>query len=221
MKNNQELKHDVEHAIQWEPALGSVEFGVLAKNGLIILSGVVDSFDKQLVAANAVKSVDGVKALTNNVSVKLPKTKTLTDDELTDTINAALKANATVCDFSIRVQAIAAWVTLDGELPWNHQREAAGLTVSSLKGVRGLTNNILIKPISHALVDADLVQKALRRNWAVANCDIQVDMSGSTLYLRGSVDALYQREEAERLAWNTPGVGHLKNELHVKFVYAF
>jgi len=221
MKNNQELKQDVEQAIQWEPVMASADIGVVAKNGVIILSGVVDSYVKQLVAEHAAKGVDGVKALTNNVLVKLAKAQTLTDGELEANVKAALLANALVYSCSLRVQVIAAWVTLDGELDWNYQREAAVNAVNALKGVRGVTNNIVILPISHDLADPHLVQKALGRNWAVANCDIQVDMSGSTVYLKGSVDALCQREEAERIGWNTPGVGHLRNEVEVKFVYAF
>lgn len=221
MKNNQELKHDVEQAIQWEPAMASADVGVEAKNGSIILSGVVDSYVKYRVAALGAKEVEGVKALTNNLLVKLTKDQTLTNDELEANVKAALLANAIVCNCSLRVQVIASWVTLDGELDWNYQREAAENAVNTLKGVRGVTNNIVIIPISHDLADPNLVQKALGRNWAIANCDIEIDMSGSTVYLKGSVDALRQREEAERIGWNTPGIGHLKNELEVKFVYAF
>jgi len=221
MKNNEELQNDVQNAIKWEPLLHAAEIGVTAKEGVVSLTGVVDSFAKKMEAENAAKKVIGVKALVENIEVKFPSTWTKTDAEIANEILSALKANWGVPkDKKIGVKVEDGWVTLEGELAWNYQREAAKGAVKYLKGVKGLNNDIKIKAESHDAIEQRDVENAIGRSWSVDDTDIHVKVSGTTVTLSGNVTTWYQKDEAARLAWNTPGIWHVKNDLEVDYYYA-
>ena len=120
---------------------------------------------------------------------------------------------------SIKVEK--GWVTLDGELPWNYQREAALSTVRYLTGVKGVSNNIKIKAESHDMIEQIDVENAIARSWTIDDNDINVSVKGTTVTLTGTVNNWYQKEEAGRIAWNTPGIWHVNNELAVDYYFAF
>lgn len=221
MKNNEELQKDVQNAIKWEPLLHAAEIGVTAKQGVVSLTGVVDSYTKKMEAENAAKKVIGVKALVENIEVKFPSSWTKTDAEIANEILAALKANWGVPkDKNIGVKVEDGWVTLEGELAWNYQREAAKSAVKYLKGVKGVNNDIKIKAESHDTIEQKDVENAIGRSWSIDDTDIHVKVSGTTVTLTGKVSTWYQKDEAARLAWNTPGIWHVKNDLEVDYYYA-
>ena len=112
------------------------------------------------------------------------------------------------------------WVTLDGELTWNYQREAAKNAIKNLLGVVGVSNNITIKAESKDKIEKAKVEEALDRNWSIKAQDIEVSVSGTTVTLSGTVHSWYQKDEAGRIAWNTPGVWTVNNELEVEHDYA-
>jgi osmotically-inducible protein OsmY len=219
MKTNQELQTDVENAIKWEPLLNPAEIGVTAKDGVVSLSGVVDSYAKKLEAENAAKKVIGVKALVEKIEVKFPSAWTKTNAEIANEVLTALKLNWSVPKDKVTVKVEAGWVTLEGELPWNYQKEAAKSAVHYLTGVKGVINNIKIKSETHDAIEQKDVEHAIGRSWSVDDSDIQVAVSGTTVTLTGTVDSWYQKEEAGRIAWNTPGIWHVKNELVVDYYY--
>lgn len=221
MKNNAELQTDVQNAIQWEPLLNAAEIGVTVKDGVVSLTGVVDSFLKKTEAENAAKKVLGVKALVENIEVKFPSNWTKSDTEVANEILRAFETNYSVPNGKISVKVEKGWVTLDGELHWNYQREAAKNAVKHLAGVKGVINNLKIRSETHDAIEKKDVESAIDRNWAVEDSDINVSVSGTTVTLTGTVDSWYQKEEAGRIAWNTPGIWHLKNELAVDFDYAY
>lgn len=221
MKNNEELQKDVQNAIKWEPLLHAAEIGVTAKDGVISLTGVVDGYAKKMEAENAAKKVIGVKAIVENIEVIFPDSWTKTDSEIAGEILAALKANWGVPkDKKLGIKVENGWVTLDGELAWNFQREAAKSAVKYLKGVRGVTCNIKIKAENHDAIEQKDIEDAIRRSWSIDDNDIQVDVSGRKVTLSGTVTSWYQKEEAARIAWNTPGISHVINELEVDHSYA-
>jgi osmotically-inducible protein OsmY len=220
MKNNQELQTDVQNAIRWEPLLNAAEIGVTAQDGVVSLSGVVDSYAKKMEAENAAKRVIGVKALVEKIEVKFPSSWLKTNDEIAKDILTALNANWSVPKDKVTVKVEDGWVTLEGELPWNYQREAAKNAVNYLMGVKGVTNNIKVKSDSHDLIEQKDVEEAIGRSWSVDDSDIEVSVSGTTVTLKGMVTSWYQKEEAGRIAWNTPGIWHVKNELVVDYYYA-
>lgn len=220
MKNNSELQTDVQNAIKWEPLLNAAEIGVTAKDGVVSLTGVVDSYAKKLEAENAAKKVIGVKALVENIEVKFPSAWSKTNIEIANEVLAALKSNWSVPKDKVTVKVEDGWVTLDGDLAWNYQREAARNAVSFLSGVKGVTNNIVVKAESNDAIEQKNVEDAIARSWSIDDNEIFVKVSGTTVTLTGTVTSWYQKEEAGRIAWNTPGVWFVKNELEVDYYYA-
>lgn len=221
MKSNEELQRDVQNAIKWEPLLHAAEIGVTAKDGVVSLTGVVDSYSKKMEAENAAKKVIGVNALVEKIEVKFHSSFTKTDAEIASEVLAALKSNWGVPkDKTIGVKVENGWVTLEGELSWNYQKEAAKTAVKYLMGVKGVSCDIKIKSESLDAIEQKDVEDAIGRSWSVDDNDIQVKVSGTTVTLTGTVTSWYQKEEAARIAWNTPGIGHVKNELEVDYYYA-
>lgn len=218
MKSNAELQSDVQNAIKWEPLMNAAEIGVTAKDGIVSLTGVVDSYAKKMEAENAAKKVNGVKAIVENIEVKFPSSWSKTNVEIANEVLSALKSNWSVPNDKVTVKVEDGWVTLEGELPWNYQRQAAKAGVNYLTGVRGVTNNIKIKSETHDAIEKKDVEEAIARNWAVN--DIKVDVSGTTVALSGTVNSWYQKEEAGRVAWGTPGIWNVKNDLEVDYEYA-
>jgi osmotically-inducible protein OsmY len=221
MKTNSELQIDVQDAIKWEPLLNAAEIGVTAKDGVVSLTGIVDSYAKKMEAENAAKKVIGVTALIEKIEVKFPNSWGKTDLEIANEVLAALKVNLSVPNDKVTIKVEDGWVTLEGELPWNYQRESAKNAVNYLTGVKGVTNNIKIKSDSHDAIEQKDVENAIARSWSLDDFDIQVRVSGTTVTLSGTVNSWYQKEEAERIAWNTPGIWHVENELSVDYYFEY
>ena len=221
MKTNAELQTDVQNAIKWEPLLNAAEIGVTAKDGVVSLTGTVDSYAKKQEAESAAKKVIGVQALVEKIEVKFPSSWSKTNLEIANEVLAALKSNWSVPKDKVTVKVEDGWVTLEGELPWNYQRDSAKNAVNYLSGVKGVNNNITIKSEAHDAIEKKDVENAIARSWTVDDNNIVVAVSGTTVTLSGTVNSWYQKEEAGRLAWNTPGIWHLKNELVVDYEYAF
>jgi len=198
--------------------LNAAEIGVTAKDGVVSLTGVVDSYAKKLEAENAAKKVIGVRALVEKIEVELPSSWIKTDVEIANEVLNALKSNWSVPKDKVTVKIEDGWVTLEGELPWNYQKDAAKSAVNYLSSVRGVTNNI--KSESHDMIEQENVENAIARSGSVNDSDIGVKVSGTTVTLSGTVSSWYQKEEAGRIAWNTLGIWHVKNELVVDYYYA-
>lgn len=221
MKTNSELQKDVQNAIKWEPLLHAAEIGVTAKDGVVSLTGVVDNYAKKMEAETAAKKVIGVKALVENIEVKFHSTWTKTDAEVANEVLTALKSNWSVPKEKVIVKVENGWVTLEGELHWNYQKEAAKNAVHYLAGVKGVTNNIKIKPEAHDAIEQKEVENALARSWSVNDSDIHVEVSGTSVTLTGTVHSWYQKEEAGRIAWKTPGIYHVENDLTVDYYFEY
>lgn len=220
MKNNSELQTDVQYAIKWEPLLNAAEIGVTAKDGVVSLTGVVDSYAKKMEAENAAKKVIGVKALVEKIEVKFPNAWSKTNEEIANEVLTGLKNDWSIPNDKVTVKVEDGWVTLEGELPWNYQKESAKNAVNYLMGVKGVSNNIKIKSESHDAIEKKDIEDAIHRSWSVDDSDIKVSVSGTTVSLTGSVDSWYQKEEAGRIAWKTTGIWHMNNELVVDYEYA-
>lgn len=220
MKTNAELQKDVQDAIKWEPLLHSAEIGVTAKNGVVSLTGIVDSYAKKMQAEDAAKNVVGVKVLVENIKVKFPNSRSKTDNEIADEIIAAFESNTVIPEKQIKVKVEDGWVDLDGELPWDYLREITENAIQYLPGVKGIYNNITIKPEIRERVDKKDIEEALKRS-PIDDKEIKVSVSGSTVTLTGAVHSWRQKEEAGRIAWKTPGIEHVKNELKVDYEYDF
>ena len=218
MKSNQDLQKDVQDAIKWEPLLNAAEIGVIAEDGVITLTGTVNSYAKKLEAEGAAKNVAGVKAVVEKIEIKYPSAYgKKTDTEIALEVLEALKFNWEIPNDKVKIKVENGWITLDGELRWNYQKEAAKTAIKDLTDVMGVTNNIKIKPDSTDEIEKKSIENALERNWSIDDEDIDVRVDGNRVTLNGTVESLYQKDEAERIAWNAPGVWTVDNELVVEY----
>ena len=217
MKSNEDLQRDVQNAIKWEPLLHAAEIGVTAIDGVVTLTGTVDSYAKKYEAEEATKKVSGLKALVEKIEIKFSSTWKKDDTEIATEILNALKWDWEIPSDDIIVKVENGWVRLDGEVQWNYQREAAKKAVKQLSGVLGVTNDIKLSAETHDIIEKKDIQAALTRNWSINEQEIDVKVLGNKVTLNGTVDSYYQRDEAGRIAWNAPGVISVDNELVVKF----
>ncbi len=220
MKDNAELQKDVQDAIRWEPLLNAAEIGVTVKDGIVTLTGIVDSYFKKSEAETAAKNVAEVKAVVEKIEIKFSNNWNKKDDnDIAKEVVNAFKWNWQVPSDKVKVRVENGWITLEGELQWNYQKDAARDAVKNLLGVTGVSNNITIKSETQDQIEKRDIESALRRNWALNDKDIMVKVSGHKVTLTGTVHSWYQKDEAAKIAWNAPGVWSLDNELVVNYVY--
>jgi len=219
MKNNSELQTDVQDAIKWEPSLHAAEIGVSVKDGVVTLSGTVDSYAKKHEAEKATKTVAGVKAIVEELDVHFPNSFSKNDNEIAAEVLKAFDSNWSVPADKVKVKVENGLVTLDGELHWNFEREAAKHAVRYLMGVKGVIDNITIKSEVENAVEKKAIESALKRNWNIDDEDITVKADGHTATLSGTVNSWYQRDEAGRIAWDAPGVWMVDNNLAINYKY--
>ncbi len=217
MKNNETLQKDVQDAIKWEPLLHAAEIGVTAKDGVITLTGVVDSYAKKLEAEDAAKNVAGVKAVAEEITISFNGGAKHSDSQIATEIVNAFKFNWEVPEDKIHVKVENGWITLTGEVEWNYQKDAARKAVKNLPGVMGVTNNVTIKSNWRDGIEKSDIERALGRNWSIDSEDVNVAVSGNRVTLTGMVESIYERDEAGRIAWNTPGVNSVDNELVINY----
>lgn len=213
MKNNETLQRDVLDAIKWEPMLQAAEIGVTAINGVVTLSGTVDSYAKKIEAESAAKHVSGVRAVVEKIEVRLSDTDSVTDNDLAREVVNAFNWNWKIPKGKIKVTVENGWVTLEGELLWNYQREAAHNSVYDIPGLKGITNKILITSETAAGIEKEAIENALKRNWSIDEDNIRVAVLENKVTLTGSVHSLYQKDVAGKIAGNAPGVFTVENEL--------
>lgn len=214
MKNDAQLRQDVENELRWEPSVHAEQIGVSAKNGVIELDGHVDSYYERCSAEEAALRVSGVQAIANELKVDWPDSLARTDEDIAKAAADHLEWNYSVPD-TVKVKVTDGWVTLSGAVDWQYQKEEAQDTVSPLIGVTGVTNNITIKPTVSAMDVKRKIQDALKRNAMLDGDDIQVEASDSKVTLRGSVQSWAEREEAEDAAWSAPGVSTVDDQISV------
>jgi osmotically-inducible protein OsmY len=217
MKSNEDLQRDVQNAIKWEPLLHAAEIGVTAINGVVTLTGTVDSYAKKYEAEEAAKKVSGLKALVEKIEIKFSSTWKKNDTELANEILNSLKWNWEIPSENIVVKVENGWVRLNGEVRWNYQREAAKKAVKELSGVLGVTNDIKLSAEAHDAIEKKDIQDAFTRNWSIGEKNIKVNVLNDNVTLTGTVESYYQRDEAGRIAWYAPGVTSVDNELVVEF----
>jgi osmotically-inducible protein OsmY len=217
MKSNEELQKDVMDAIKWEPLLNAAEIGVTAKDGVVTLSGIVNNYSKKAEAEHAAKNVSGVNAVVEKIEIKFDSNEKKNDNNLADEIVHSLKSKWDIPDNKIKVKVENGWITLDGELHWNYQKQTAVRSINSISGITGITNNIVIKSEIHDGIEKKDIELALLRNWAIDDSDIKVSVEDNVVNLSGKVDSWYQKDEAGRIAWNAPGVSKVRNEIIVDF----
>jgi len=217
MKSNESLQKDVQDAIMFEPLLHAAEIGVTALDGIVTLTGTVNSYAKKLEAEEATKRTAGVKAIVENIKVQFGAETKKTDIEIATDVLNILKWNWEVTSENVKVEVENGWVTLSGELHWNFQKVAAQNSVNNLLGIKGITNNITIKIGKNDLIEKKDIERAIANNWAIEDKNINVSVSANNVTLKGSVNSIFEKDEASRLAWNALGVCTVNNELVVEY----
>lgn len=216
MKTDTQLLRDVHDQLAWEPSVRDDEIGVAVKDGVVTLSGHVPSYADKYIAIYAVERVVGVKALADEMQVNLPSAHQRTDTELAHAAVNVLQWHVQVPDDRVRVTVRDAWITLEGEVEWQYQREAAERCLHHLKGVRGVTNLIAMKPARASAHDVTAtIKDTLRRSADRAADGITVETHEGAVTLKGMVRSFAERRDAERAAWNAPGVTKVDDHLIV------
>jgi osmotically-inducible protein OsmY len=215
MKNDKDLQHDIMEDLRWDPSIDASKIGVAASNGVVTLTGGVPSYFQKQVAERVAQRVAGVRAVANDIEVQLPSAVQKTDAGIASTALNALKWSASVPDENIKVSVTKGWVTLEGNVEWNYQREASEKAVEALIGVKGVTNRISVSPHIKSQEVKSEIKAALHRYAELESRNIEVDAADSTVTLRGSVRSWAERKEAENAAWMAPGVTQVKNEIVV------
>ncbi|SCL38217.1 Osmotically-inducible protein OsmY, contains BON domain [Micromonospora rhizosphaerae] len=216
-RNNQEIQSDVLDELTWEPRVRANEVGVTVTDGVVTLSGWVDSYAKKWAAERAAHRVSGVRAVANDLAVRIATAAERSDPEIATAASRALEWDAFVPIEALDVTVADGWVTLHGEVEWEYQRRAAERSVSRLTGVRGVTNGITVRPATRpdARELADRIVDALARNRATEIEGIRVLVRGDTIVLDGVVQSVPEREEVERVVWSAPGIREVQNHVTV------
>ena len=215
MKTDIELRNDILDELEWEPSVTATEIGVIVEDGIVTLTGCVYSYPEKWAAEKAALRVHGVKAVANNIEVKLPTESHRTDEDI-----ARAAANALDWDVALPndLQAVVdnGWVTLSGEVEWQYQKKTAEVDVARLIGVKGVINNIKIteRDVAPSVVKGK-IEAALQRHATLDAKGIRVETKGSKVTLEGLVGSWEEREAAEDAAWAAPGVTDVKNKLSI------
>jgi len=216
MKTDLEIQKDVMDQLRWQPILEATEIGVSVKNGIATLSGQVNSYPKKLAAEKAVKKVSGVKAVIEDIRVKIYPNQEKTDLEIAEAVVNALQWNAAVNNENIRINVENGFVTLSGQVEWAHERAMAEIAIENIKGVKLVVNQITIRPKPVLDNIKQKIDSAFQRHASIDSGKIKVSVVGNTVILSGTVRAYSEKEDAEDAAWAAQGVNRVDNLIKVE-----
>jgi osmotically-inducible protein OsmY len=214
MKTDADLKRDVQAELAWDPAVKSTQIGVAVKDGVVTLSGHLETYAEKCAAERALRRVAGVKAIALELDVLLSPEHRRSDTDIANAAEQSLKWNTLAPD-QVRVTVDGGWVTLEGEVEWDYQRRSVEKAIRPLTGVVGISNEITIK---HKVTPAGLqsrIAEALKRQVEREVKHLDIKVQGSTVTLSGTVNSWHERDAAQGAAWSAPGVSAVINELRI------
>jgi len=210
---DEDIQRDVLEELTWDIRVQPNEIGVVVKDGIVTLTGWVDSYLKKTAAQEDAHRVSGVKAVANDIEVRLPGSAERTDPDLAKAALNALKWDAAIPTDKIEITVSHGWVTLKGEVNYYFQKRDAERAIERLSGVRGVSNLLTVKPQPTPQDLKSQIQKALVRNAQTDAGRITVEVQGSTVILRGTVSSYAEKKAAEESACSAPGVTEVDNRI--------
>ena len=211
---DQEIQKDVLAELRWDAQVQPNEIGVSVKDGVVTLTGWVDSYLKKWSAEEAAHRVSGVRAVANDIEIKLSTERT--DGDIAAAAVNALEWDAFVPSEKVQVTVSKGWVTLKGDVEWQYQKEDAERVVRRLSGVKGITNLISVKPRITPSELKKKIENALVRNAEIDAGRITVEVQGNKAILKGTVRSWAEKEEAARAAWSAPGILSVDNRIMIE-----
>jgi osmotically-inducible protein OsmY len=215
MRSDSEIERDVKDELQWDPDLDATDIAVSVKDGVVTLAGYVKSYTHKYEAEAAAKRVASVRAVANDLEVRLPSVDERPDPDIARDAVAAIKSQLPISSEHIKVVIKNGWVSLEGQVEWQYQRQTAEKAVRRIKGVKGVSNLIQLGPRAQPEDIKRKIQEAFKRNAEVDANRIMVETNGSEVILKGTVRSWVEREEAERVAWSAPGVTKVEDRIAV------
>lgn len=213
-RTDQELQNSVLAELKWDARVQPNEIGVIVKDGVVTLTGWVDSYLKKWAAEEAALRVAGVKAVANDIEIRLANERT--DGDIAAAAAHALEWDASIPPDKVHATVAKGWVTLKGQVEWQYQSEEAENVVRRLAGVRGVTNLIVVKPRLKPEELKKKIEDALVRDAQIDADRIKVEIVGTKAILKGAVRAWAEKKEAERVAWSAPGITEVDNQISLE-----
>ena len=215
MRTDQAVQEDVEQELQWDPDLDATNIAVSVKDGVVTLAGFVKSLTDKYEAESAAKRVAGVRAVANDLEVRLPAIDERPDPDIARDAITAIQIQLPISFETIKVVVRDSWVTLEGQTEWQFQKNTAENAVRRVRGVKGVANLIVLKPRAKPADIWQKIQEALKRNAEIDANRVTVETDGSEVILSGTVRSWLERHEAERVAWSAPGVTKVEDRIVV------
>jgi|AntAceMinimDraft_12_1070368.scaffolds.fasta_scaffold05511_10 VCBS repeat-containing protein len=214
MSTDHKLKEDVTAALGWEPSIAADHIGVAVEDGVVTLTGHVDSYWQKSQAERAIGRIRGVKGLAEELEVRLPGHMKKGDDEIAQAALHRMSSDIAIPKDAVKVKVQKGWVTLTGEVEWHYQKDAAAREVRSLAGVTSVTNDVTVKAHPNTAKISEDISHALHRNYFTDE-NVKVTATGGKVRLTGHVPSWSDRGLAFSTAWMAPGVTSVQNDISV------
>jgi osmotically-inducible protein OsmY len=217
MKSDTEIQRDVQNEMQWDPSLEESAIGVKVHDGVVTLLGDVPHYSDRWTAEDIAKRVSGVRAVANDIEVKIPALGERSDTDIASAAVTALEWNVSLGSADIKAVVRHGWITMSGQVKFGYQKSAAESAVRYLLGVKGIINDITVKPSIKMIDVKQKIEDAFQRQARLDAKDIDVDVEDNQITLKGSVHSWREKDDAARAAWAAPGVAKVENKLQVQY----